>query len=64
MNKKIFTFEKFLGLVFVITGLVVSINGVAEFDDAITLISFLRGLFWMTIGLLCFFSGLDRLKND
>ena len=64
MNKKTFRYKKFLGLVFVLSGLYVVVNGFAEFDNATTLISFLRGLVLMIIGGLSVSGGWDKLEND
>jgi hypothetical protein len=53
-----------LAVLFIAAGVEVLWSGVVEFDNATSLIPFLRGAFWMAIGGLSFRNGLNGIKNQ
>lgn len=57
-------FKFFLGAVFVGFGLANIWDGVVEFDKATTAIPLLRGAFWMVVGLMCLWNGVNLTRKN
>lgn len=56
--------KKAFAILLIVAALSVSYSGVREFDRANNWLQLLRGLFWMVVGVITFWRGIDLFKND
>lgn len=48
--------HKLINILFIICGMISLFRGVTEFGDSDTWLQAFKGLFWMIVGVLCYFT--------